>query len=242
MIRKDISFLSGLANLYFDDVLLELAEAGQSGEVLRFWESPYYFIVLGRTSKEQDDVIMNKAHEDNIPIFRRSSGGGTVLQGPGCLNFSLILSIQEHNAHLQTIHESYRYILNKITKALKTLNIDSSIYLPSDIALTCNQKKVSGNAQKRSKHFILHHGTLLYAFDLSMIERYLSFPKIRPDYRRERKHIEFVTNFSVDVGPLKNKIAEQFVAVQVDQTLTSSEKHRLRFFMQRSNTFLNTIV
>ena len=91
MLLKDISFPTPEVNILFDEVLLFLAEKGQAGEVLRFWESPVPFIVLGRTGKEEDDIYLQKAKEHHIPVLRRASGGGTVLQGKGCLNYSLVL-------------------------------------------------------------------------------------------------------------------------------------------------------
>ena len=99
---KTISFSTPQENILFDDVLLELAEQQKAPETLRFWESDQLFIVLGKTSKIEDDVFINLVRKDKIPILRRSSGGGTVLQGKGCLNFSLILSKNYHPA-LQTI-------------------------------------------------------------------------------------------------------------------------------------------
>src|SRR3989338_2013917 len=92
MLFKDISFPTPQENILFDDVLLSLAEEGKSESVLRCWESPKMFIVLGRIGKAADDIHIDTVLQDKIPVLRRSSGGGTVLQGKGCLNFSLILS------------------------------------------------------------------------------------------------------------------------------------------------------
>ena len=96
MVAKDISFETPQENILFDEVLLSLAEQKKSGEVLRFWESDKFFIVLGRTSSPVNDIHISAAVHDKIPVLRRSSGGGTVLQGKGCLNYSLILSKETH--------------------------------------------------------------------------------------------------------------------------------------------------
>jgi lipoate-protein ligase A len=40
----------------------------------------------------------------------------------------------------------------------------------------------------------LYHGTLLYEFDLGLIETCLRMPPRVPDYRRGRTHGDFVTN------------------------------------------------
>ena len=89
---RDISFPTPQENITFDDVLLNLAEKHEAGEYLRFWESPSVFVVLGRIGRAEIDVNATNTKTDGIPVLRRSSGGGTVVQGPGCLNYSLILS------------------------------------------------------------------------------------------------------------------------------------------------------
>jgi lipoate-protein ligase A len=48
----------------------------------------------------------------------------------------------------------------------------------------------------RRTHF-LYHGTLLYNFDLSLIETCLHSPPRQPDYRAERSHAAFLTNLPV---------------------------------------------
>ena len=93
---RDHSFADPRDNLAYDDALLHLADREGFGEILRFWESPVYFIVLGRIGSREDDVDLGAAKADGIKVLRRSSGGGTVIQGPGCLNYSLILSKQNH--------------------------------------------------------------------------------------------------------------------------------------------------
>ena len=56
MLLKDLTLNTPQENILYDDVLLHLAEQGQGGEILRFWESPEYFVVLGKISKEQEDI------------------------------------------------------------------------------------------------------------------------------------------------------------------------------------------
>src|SRR5262249_20908823 len=93
---KDVSLASPQENLDLDESLLLMAEKQEGGEVLRFWESPVAFVVLGLSGKADVDVNEVNASKDHVPVLRRSSGGGTVVQGPGCLNYSLVLSKQKH--------------------------------------------------------------------------------------------------------------------------------------------------
>ena len=83
----DRTFDSPEENLAFDDMLLAEAE-----ETIRFWESSTPFLVLGRSGRADQEVNLAACEADGIPVLRRSSGGGTILQAPGCLNFALILS------------------------------------------------------------------------------------------------------------------------------------------------------
>ncbi len=228
---KNISFLDPRKNILFDDVLLSLAEEQKASETLRLWESRKLFIVLGKTSSLEDDVRIDNARRNNIPILRRSSGGGTVLQGKGCLNFSFILSKDSHS-DLLIIQKSYQFILKKVIKALISLGVQAVWHPISDIAIKGSDKKISGNAQKRAKKFILHHGTILYDFNLKNIEKYLKVPKSCPDYRNGRVHKEFVANIDKTSENIKMAIAKQFPISSVENSINLDEKECLERFLR----------
>ncbi|MBF0486087.1 MAG: lipoate--protein ligase family protein [Candidatus Omnitrophica bacterium] len=210
MTFKDISFHDPSKNLDYDDELLRQADKGTGEEVLRFWESPLYFIVLGRTSSVETDVNEPAALSDGIPILRRSSGGGTVLQGPGCLNFSLVLS-KIRRPELESIQNSYKCILELILKRMEELQVQGDFRPVSDLVLKSSEKKFSGNAQRRGRTYILHHGTILYNFNLELISRYLKMPPKQPEYRRGRTHHDFVTNIPAAASGLKAVITKAFI-------------------------------
>jgi lipoate-protein ligase A len=206
---RDISFPSPQENIAFDEVLLCLAEKHSKGEYLRFWESSKIFIVMGLTGRAPIDVNSIHAQEDNIPVLRRSSGGGTVLQGPGCLNYTLVLSKQKH-PELNDLRKSYEWIAAKVNGALRQAGIEAYFRPVSDLVTGQGEKKFSGNAQHRRKHYILHHGTILYKFDLSLISRYLNMPHDIPEYRKHRPHADFVTNVPIDPHLFKEHLAKSF--------------------------------
>ena len=196
MVIYEISFSSPLENLVFDELLLDEAEAGRGGDVLRLWESPTPFIVLGRTGKPAHEIYTTRCGRDHVPVLRRCSGGGTVIQGPGCMNFSFILSRVRCPA-LNDLHRSYQEILNPIIRMLAGLGV-SAVFRPiSDLALADFDRKFSGNAQRRKREYVLHHGTILYDFDLSLISTYLRQPRDVPAYRKGRRHHDFVANIPV---------------------------------------------
>jgi len=203
VIGLDITLPTIAENLALDEALLLAAEAGQGGEVLRLWEQPSLAVVLGAGCKLAEDVDETRCQADGVPILRRSSGGGTVLLGPGCLCFSLVLAY-ERSPLLREVPFSYVFILERVREALSGLlpNIERAGI--SD--LMARGFKLSGNAQQRKRHFLLHHGTLLYDISLERISAYLRIPQRQPDYRDGRSHGEFVCNLPVSGEELKRRL------------------------------------
>jgi lipoate-protein ligase A len=191
------------ANLALDEALLQSAEAGEGPEVLRFWEWERPAVVLGSGCSLVEDVDEAACAADGVPIIRRASGGGTVLLGKGCLLFSLVLSY-ERAAELRKINSSYAYILDRLARALSDLADD--IYHAGTSDLAAGELKFSGNAQQRKQRHLLHHGTLLYAFDVAAVARYLREPARQPDYRRQRMHRAFLTNLRAEPVALKSRL------------------------------------
>ncbi|MGQ9823060.1 MAG: lipoate--protein ligase family protein [Thermogutta sp.] len=80
-------------NLALDEALLDAAEGGRAGAVLRVWEWPGLAVVVGRASRVTEEVLPEKCRLLGIPILRRCSGGAAVVIGPGCWMYSLILPL-----------------------------------------------------------------------------------------------------------------------------------------------------
>lgn len=203
----DISFSEPAENLAFDEVLLNGTESGRSPETLRFWESPELFVVLGLGQARREEVRLDACTNDGVPVMRRCSAGGCVIQGPGCLNFSLVLKYDSH-PELRSIRGSYTHILGLLAAAFERRGLAVVHEGVNDLAI--DGKKVSGNAQRRLKIAILHHGTLLYGLDLDLMTKYLREPDKRPSYRAERRHTDFVGHLPMDATQLRQVVSETF--------------------------------
>jgi lipoate-protein ligase A len=210
-------------NLALDEALLLHAEAGLGTEVLRLWEWPAPAVVLGSACRLAE-VHEDACTADAVPVLRRSSGGGTVLLGAGCLAFSLVLRYDRHPA-LETIPSSYAFILGIVARALATPRAAIAQAGISDLAL--GGRKFSGNAQQRKRHHLLHHGTLLYAFDLDRVSHYLRDPPRQPEYRAGRGHEAFLCNLPFAREELAARLMRAWEAREERQGWPDDEVRRL---------------
>ncbi len=214
MKQLDLTLPSPAENLALEETLLDAAETGQSGEVLRFWESPTLFVVVGYANKVASEVNVAACEAKEIPILRRCSGGGTVVQGPGCLNYAVILRITEAGP-TRSISAANEYIMERTRRAIASIHhppstIHLSVRGHTDLAL--GNLKFSGNAQRRRKNFLLFHGTLLLNFDLPLISQVLNMPSLQPDYRDGRAHEQFIMNLDLPAEPVKRALATEWQA------------------------------
>lgn len=202
----DLTFPSPAENLACDEALLNWCETGHGEEVLRFWESPEYFIVVGYGNKLCTETNMAACKTKGIPIYRRCSGGGTVLQGPGCLNYTLVLKITA-DGPLRTIASANRFIMERNRETIERLLSKSETRAPVAVRghtdLCLGDLKFSGNSQRRRKHFLLFHGTFLLNLNLVLVGELLPMPSKPPDYREHRRHADFLINLGIPASAVK---------------------------------------
>jgi lipoate-protein ligase A len=202
----DLTLPTAVENVALDEALLFAAEEEHASEVLRFWEQPSLAVVVGSGGSIAIDVNESACDADRVPVVRRASGGGTVLIGPGCLCFSLVLAY-EHAAGLDQIRASNQYVLARVARALRPISI-AELAGTSDLAVS--GMKVSGNSQQRKRRHFLHHGTLLCGFDTRLFAKYLQFPERQPEYRGNRAHAEFVANLPATVAVVKQLLIAEW--------------------------------
>ncbi len=214
----DLQPLSPAEQLAADEVLLDRCEAGQNDETLLFWTPNQTFVVVGYANKVATEVNVPACETREIPIFRRGSGGGTVVQMPGGLNYSLVLRIGEHRP-TRNITTANQFIMEKNRAAIQALVPEAEIAVRGHTDLTISRPgpatvslKFAGNSQRRRKDFLVFHGTLLLDCDLSRISELLRMPSLQPDYRGNRPHSDFVTNLNIPVDKVKAALAQAWNA------------------------------
>jgi lipoate---protein ligase len=127
-------------------------------------------IVAGKHQNLLGEINTEWVRAHKIILARRLSGGGTVYQDEGNLNFSFISNCP----NLEDI--SYKRFTFPIVLALKSLGINAEYSGRNDLLL--NNKKISGNAMHIFKKRVLCHGTLLFNAELKNLSSAL---KIKQD-------------------------------------------------------------
>ncbi len=157
-------------------------------EGLLVWESARPAVVVPRRGDPAAWVYLAACAARGIPLLRRESGGGAVVVGPGCLNVALVLWL-DRRPWLADVGGSYDWLLERVAGVLA---IDGTAIRATDLAL--RGRKIAGHAQRRVRGALLHHGVLLYDFDLDLVDTLLPEPPRRPAWRGDRTHREFLTN------------------------------------------------
>jgi lipoate-protein ligase A len=206
----DLTLPTPAENLALDEALLEAAEAGElSSEVLRIWESPVPMVVVGRSSHVEVEVNLDECRRLAVPMLRRASGGASVVAGPGCLMYEVVLRYAGRE-QLRLIDEVHRHVLGVLQSEL--LPLAPAVEHRGICDLVVSSRKFSGNAVRCKRDHLLYHGTMLYDFDLELIPRLLRMPPRQPEYRAARNHTDFLTNLQVPRAKLVTAIAAAFGA------------------------------
>jgi lipoate-protein ligase A len=221
----EFSPASTAGQLALDEALLDRREREPGDGFLRFWEPSEPCVVLGRTNSADREVRLDRCRSLGIPVFRRSSGGGTVVQGPGCLNFSLVLNTSA-DSRLANASTTNDYVLERHAGVISTLT-GEKVRVSGSSDLTIGGRKISGNAQRRRLRSLLFHGCILLDFDIALIEELLPLPSRQPAYREGRPHTEFLRNLRISAEGLKRALRDSWGATLPAADLPLDEMERL---------------
>jgi len=210
MHRLDLTLDNPLANIALDEALLEVAEATDgNAEVLRLWQPTSPLVVLGRSSPWQTEVNHAFCSKHQIPVVRRCSGGQSIVTGPGCLMYAVLLDYRLR-PELRSLDQAHLFVMSKMQMAVKSLGIEANISGTSD--LTVGGQKVSGNALRCKRNWMVYHGTMICDLDIDLIASCLGDPIRQPEYRQQRDHRSFLAQLDTSVSELTEAIAATWAA------------------------------
>lgn len=202
-------------NLALDEALLDEAHEGRLAcAVVRTWMAVEPTVVLGSSSQVEREIDLEACHAGGVAVLRRPSGGLTVVIGPGCLMWTVVVPVTPAAPPVDRIHAA---LLDPLAESLTAAGRAVIRRGTSDLAIDVDGsvRKVSGNALRVRRQAILYHGTLLDDFDLGLIQRVLRHPPREPGYRAGRDHAAFVANLRLGRVALDAAVRRAFAAEEV---------------------------
>ena len=117
-------------------------------------------IIIGKHQNTAAEINEAYVREHGIKVVRRLSGGGAVYHDLGNLNFTLIADDQGGAI-------DFRLFCQPVIRALEKAGVHAELNGRND--MTINGQKFSGNAQYRKNGRVMHHGTILFDSDPSVL-------------------------------------------------------------------------
>ena len=145
-------------------------------------------IIVGKYQNTIAEINEEAVRERGIRVVRRLSGGGAVYHDMGNLNFTFITDVGESNAL------DLKLFCEPVVRTLATLGVKAEVNGRNDI--TIDGKKFSGNSQYIRQGRVMHHGTIMFDSDLSVVSEALRVDPTKIQTKGIRSVRSRVTNVS----------------------------------------------
>lgn len=126
-------------------------------------------IIVGKNQNTVEEINEDLVREKNVNVVRRLSGGGAVYHDMGNLNFTFITD----SDNMKSI--DMELFTKPVIATLNELGITAEMTGRNDIVI--DGKKFSGNSQYIKKERVMHHGTIMFDSDLSIVPELLNVSK-----------------------------------------------------------------
>lgn len=145
-------------------------------------------VVVGKHQNALAEINHEFVRENQIPVARRLSGGGTVFHDPGNVNFTFIRNVKDIS------EVNFKVFTVPVVAALGKLGVEA--YTTGRNDLLIDGKKISGNAEHMHKNRVLHHGTLLFDSHLEALKGALKVDLSRFEDKAVQSNRSEVTNIA----------------------------------------------
>ena len=210
-------------NLAIEEYLFDTADE----DVFILWQNAPT-VVIGKNQNAYAEIDLDLAKERGIHIARRITGGGAVYHDLGNLNYSFISP--SHNGE----GLDFAHFTAPIIETLALMGLSASLSGRNDLLV--GDKKFSGNAEYSKNGRVLHHGTLLFDSDLSVLSDVLRVDEEKLASKAIRSTRSRVTNLLPLLNPsigirtaddLKVKIAEYIIEKYSAQPIDAPSNDRV---------------
>ncbi len=210
---------------YFNLALEELFLREKEDDVFMLWQNDKT-IVVGKNQNTLSEISSDYVKENGISVVRRITGGGAVYHDIGNLNYTFITS---EKGEWQS--DFSRFAI-PVIHALAKMGISAKVSGRNDILV--GDRKISGNAQTVIDGRVLHHGTLLFNSDISVLSKSLNPDKEKIESKGIKSVASRVGNLSellgreISLSELVSNIRSEVVALYGAEEYEISDEDKAR--------------
>ena len=154
-------------------------------DVFMLWQNEPT-VVIGKNQNAYAEINTEYVESNNIHVARRITGGGAVYHDLGNVNYTFISSNTKEGS-IDFVH-----FTEPIIEALGEMGICARLSGRNDILI--GNRKISGNAQYSNNGRVLHHGTLLFDTDITMLSGALKVDREKIETKAIKSVSSRVTN------------------------------------------------
>lgn len=180
-------------------------------------------LVIGKHQNAYEEINIKTIEKKNIKVARRNTGGGTVFHDKGNLNYSIITNYDKNT------FIDYDQFIIPVINSLNLIGVKAEKRRNSDIAI--DGKKISGSAQTIKGGRALHHGTLLFSADLTMLHDLLKTTDGRIESKSVKSVRSIVTNIkdnlkssAIDIDEFQKLLVNTMFVDKVEKYEISQEE------------------
>ena len=177
-------------NLALEEYVFECLDPSRS--YLMLWQNQNT-IVVGKFQNTAGEIDNEFVRQHGITVVRRLSGGGAVYHDLGNLNFTFITDADPSG------QIDLRSFCLPILETLRSFGVPAELSGRNDMII--EGRKFSGNAQYRKNGRVMHHGTLLFDSDLSIMSKALHVDRSKMESKGIQSVESRVTNLKEHLPP-----------------------------------------
>ncbi len=170
----DAGLREGRFNIALDQAMLELHQAGEISDSIRF----IHFLpvaLVGRHQELSTEVDLQYCREHGIAVGRRITGGGAIYLDPGQLGWELVFGRGTPGG--APLGEVARLICEAAAAGLSRLGIDARFRPRNDIEV--GGRKISGTGGFYDGDTLIYQGTVLVDLDPAAMLGALRVPRAK---------------------------------------------------------------